>query len=146
MHEFDLRVRHAVYDVTMREGVPPSRAVLAAMLPAAQDEIAASLQRLAEAHMLVLQREGDLLMAGPFSAVPTAFRVRVRGMACFGNCIWDAMGIAAMLRSDAEIETSCADCGTAVHLHVRGDAIHGDEGFMHFPLPPRVWWQDVVFT
>jgi hypothetical protein len=147
MHEFDLHVRHSVYDLTMREGAPPKTARIADAFHASEDDVAAALQRLADAHMLVLQRDsGEILMAGPFSAVPTAFRVRVNGIACYGNCIWDAMGIAAMLQADAEIDTSCADCGSAVHLFVRNGAIGGEDGFMHFPLPPRVWWEDVVFT
>ena len=142
----DLDVRREVYDVTMTEGAPPLAARIAETLEMLIDDVRASLRRLAEAHMLVLQRDADeILMAGPFSAVPTPFRVDAAGIPCYGNCIWDALGIAAMLRSDADIDTSCADCGTAASIRIRGEALEG-EGLIHFALPARLWWKDVVFT
>jgi len=79
-------------------------------------------------HALVLDAETrEIRMANPFSAVPTPFRVTLPNFATYGNCIWDALGIAAMLHADARIDTSCADCGAAA-------------------LPPKVWWEDIVFT
>jgi hypothetical protein len=144
--EIDPRVRAAVYETTLRNGAPPagSQVAIALQLPVA--EVLASFRRLAEAHMLVLQRDsGEILMANPFSAVPTPFRVRAGSLASYGNCIWDALGIPAMLGSDAEIETSCADCGTAARIAVRDGAVHG-EGLMHFAVPAHSWWDDIVFN
>jgi hypothetical protein len=142
----DDRVRWHVYDVTMTEGTPPSVARLASLLGASEEDVAASLARLAAARMLVLQPgSGEVLMAGPFSAVPTPFRVTLPTFSCYGNCIWDALGIAATMRSDARIDTSCADCGAAAEVRVEDGAVAGG-GFMHFALPPKLWWQDVVFT
>lgn len=142
----DDEVRWHVYDVTIREGAPPRRARLAELLDATEDDVLASLRRLSAARMLFLQPDADeILMAGPFSAVPTPFRVTLDAFSCYGNCIWDALGIAATLQADARIDTSCADCGAAVQLAVHSAEIAGD-GFMHFALPPRVWWQDLVFT
>src|SRR5437667_11759339 len=42
----------------------------------------------------VLQENGELWRAAPFSAVPTAFPVKVGDRSYYGNCIWDALGIA----------------------------------------------------
>jgi hypothetical protein len=143
---FDRQLRQQVYTVTMRDGAPPSRAQLAEILHAGVDDISEGLRRLADAHMLVLQPGADeILMAGPFSAVPTPFRVTLRDFSCYGNCIWDALGIAATMRQDAQIDTSCGDCGTAAQLLVRSGVVEGS-GFIHFALPPRTWWQNVVFT
>lgn len=142
--ELDQRVRWVVYDVTMREGTPPLASQLAALLDMPVDDVRASLQRLASARMLVMQ-EGEILMAGPFSAVPTPFRVTTSEFSCYGNCIWDALGIAATLQSDVEIATSCGDCGAATCIAVRDGVVEGD-GLMHFALPARQWWQDIVFT
>src|SRR5688572_26527125 len=88
--ELDQRVRWVVYDVTMREGAPPLASQLAIFLDMPLDDVRASLQRLASARMLVMQ-EGEILMAGPFSAVPTPFRVTTSEFSCYGNCIWDAL-------------------------------------------------------
>jgi hypothetical protein len=135
----DEETRFLIYDITMREGMPPANARLGA-------DAVASMKRLAASRMLVLGPDTDeILMAGPFSAVPTPFRVTVDAFSCYGNCIWDALGIAATLQKDAQIDTSCADCGAAAHISVQNGQVIGD-GFMHFALPPRVWWQDIVFT
>lgn len=145
-NEFDQNIRWHVYDVTMSEGSPPSIERLAETLERSRSDVDEALQRLAAGRMLVRQREnGEILMAGPFSAVPTPFRVTLQRYACYGNCIWDALGIAAMMHEDAHIETSCADCGSAAEVRVVGGEVRG-EGFMHFPLPPKRWWEDVVFT
>jgi hypothetical protein len=142
----DDRTRWHVYDVTMREGAPPLRARLAELLGVSEEEVLASLRRLAAARMLVLQPDTEeILMAGPFSAVPTPFRVTLEAFSCYANCIWDALGIAATMRADAEIDTSCADCGAFASISVHSGEVLGD-GFMHFALPPRMWWQDIVFT
>ena len=67
--ELDQRVRWYVYDVTMREGVPP----LASLLDMSVDDVRASFERLANARRPVMQ-DGEILMAAAFSAVPTPFR------------------------------------------------------------------------
>lgn len=104
-----------------------------------------ALQRLAAGRVLVLDDAGEILMAPPFSAVPTPFLVHTPRMRAFGNCIWDALGIAAMAKSDARIETSCGDCGAVMQVGVENGAVRGD-GIMHFAIPARLWWQDIVFT
>ena len=139
--ELDRDVRIAVYEFTLQRGRPPLTAELAERFG---DQVGEILQRLHDGRELVLS-DGDILMAGPFSAVPTSFHVTTRAYVCYANCIWDALGVAAMLETDVEIRTSCGDCGAAERIDVRGDAVQG-QGFMHFPLPPRTWWQDIVFT
>jgi hypothetical protein len=71
--------------------------------------------------------------------------VQTPTLRAFGNCIWDALGIAAMARSDAVISTSCGDCGAVMHVDVRDGAVHGP-GIMHFAIAAQRWWQDIVFT
>jgi hypothetical protein len=56
-----------------------------------------------EAHMLVLEPTGEILMANPFSAVPTPFLAEVGGRRWFGNCIWEALGIIATLHADGRV-------------------------------------------
>jgi mercuric reductase len=139
----DDQVRARVYDVTMRSGRPPLVAELAAHFGATAAEVSESLQRLAAGRVLVVREE--VVMAAPFSAVATPFVVESGGVSYFGNCIWDALGIPAMLQRDAEIRTSCGDCGTAMSVRVENGVAHGD-GLIHFALPARQWWNDIVFT
>ena len=142
----DAAVRAFVYDTTMRTGAPPSVEEIARGVDATATEAAESLQRLAAGRALVLQpASGEVLMANPFSAVPTPFPVESGGVRYYGNCIWDALGIPAVLKRDAVIETSCADCGAAMRVRVERGAAAG-EGLIHFAIPARKWWNDIVFT
>ena len=143
----DKVVRHHVYDYVMREGPPPTIAETSSALARSPDEIRASFQRLADEHILVLQKEsGEILMANPFSAVPTPFLVKVGGRSYYGNCIWDAMGIPAMLKQDAVVEASCGCCSTAMKLKITNGSLEEARGVAHFAVPAAHWWDDIVFN
>jgi hypothetical protein len=145
--EFDREVRRYVYDRTVKRGVPPSLAETSAALHVAVSEVGDVFRRQAAGRVLVLQQDsGEILMAGPFSAVPTPFVVELPMYACFGNCIWDALGIAAMTHADARIVTACGDCGAAMEVRVTGGAVQRGEGLAHFAIPARHWWDDIVFN
>jgi hypothetical protein len=144
---FDNMVRHHVYDCVMREGLPPTMAETAAALNRSPGDVTDSFQRLADGHILVLQKaSGEILMANPFSAVPTPFLVKAGGRSYYGNCIWDAMGIPAMLKQDAVIEASCGCCSTAMNLKVTNGSLEEAHGIAHFAIPAAHWWDDVVFN
>jgi hypothetical protein len=145
--ELDQQVRKYVYDKAMWRGSPPTLAEASVALAIPLADVQSSFQRLAEGHILVLQPEnGEILMANPFSAVPTPFLVELEAFSCFGNCIWDALGIAAMLKRDAHIKTACGDCGTAMELSVVNGQMQGETGIIHFALPALRWWEDIVFN
>ncbi len=156
--DFDTRVRLAVYEGVIRNGVMPSRMQLAVALEVLPEEVGEALARLAEAHMLVLQPSGEVLMANPFSAVPTPFLVRIGGSGepgiggpegakqFYGNCIWDALGISTVLRTTVRLETACGCCGDQVAMSVREGRVERRDWVAHFALPARRWWDDVVFT
>jgi len=143
----DKEVRRYVYDHVMREGLPPTVAEAASALSMTSDAVGASFQRLADGNILVLQQgTGEILMANPFSAVPTPFLVRAAGRSWYGNCIWDAMGIPAMLKQDVTIEASCGCCGTAMRLSVLEGSLEEAPGIAHFAIPAAHWWDDIVFN
>jgi hypothetical protein len=143
----DKTVRHYVYDYVMRVGLPPAIAETSSALSRSPDEVRASFQRLADGHILVLQKgSGEILMANPFSAVPTPFLVKAGGRSYYGNCIWDAMGIPAMLKQDAAIEASCGCCSTAMNLKVTNSSLEDARGVAHFAIPAAHWWDDIVFN
>ena len=144
---FDQTVRRYIYDQTMQVGLVPTIADIASAFSASASEVQASLQRLSDAHIVVLQKDtGEVLMAAPFSAVPTPFLAQVGGHSYFGNCIWDVLGIPAMLKQDAMIRTSCGDCGTAMTLRITQGALEPVEGLAHFALPAAQWWANIVYT
>jgi hypothetical protein len=143
--DFDFLVRREVYDVTIRTGRVPAAPEVASALTEDVDDVRASFARLAAARVLVLDDDRNIVMAAPFSGVPTLFTVLANGISYFANCIWDALGVAAMLQADARIETTCDDCGTASSLRVENGAVVGD-GIVHFAVPARRWWDDILFT
>src|SRR5918911_1258109 len=137
---FDKVVRHHVYDYVMREGLPPTIAETSSALSFSPEEVRASFQRLADGHILVLQKgSGEVLMANPFSAMPTPFLVKAGGRSYYGNCIWDAMGIPAMLKQDAVVEASCGCCGTAMNLRITNGSLEGARETPLSAIPAAHW-------
>jgi hypothetical protein len=51
-----------------------------------------------------------------------------------------------MLKADAAIASSCGCCGLAQPVAVEGGALRASEGLVHFAVPARRWWDDIVFT
>ena len=143
----DLAVRRLTYRLFVDLGRAPAAAEVgeAAALPAA--EIEGSWRRLHDAHALVLDpATTELRMANPFSAVPTAHRVRARGRWWYANCAWDAFGICAALHVDGRVETSCADCGEPLTVDVRDERPDDETLLFHCLVPAAHWWDDIVFT
>lgn len=145
--QFDWQVRRHIYDVAMHRGYPPLITEISHDLNLPPAKVETALQRLAAGRVLVRQPDtGEILMANPFSAIPTPFLVEVSGFSCYGNCIWDALGIPAMLQEDARIKTACGDCGLRLELRVVNSHVQGHPSLMHFAVPAHHWWDDIVFN
>jgi Alkylmercury lyase len=140
--ETDLELRRRTYAFFVEQARAPAAAELGEA-----EEILAGWRRLHEEHALVLNPGTDeLRMLNPFSAVPTAYRVRAGERWWYGNCAWDAFGICAALHTDGRVETSCPDCGEPLVVEVR-DQRPGDESLLfHCLVPAARWWDDIVFT
>ena len=148
MDELLNRVRIAVLQRTIETSEVPSSAELARELLLPDERVVAAYRSLADSHVYVLEPDDPtrLRMANPFSAVPTAFRVRAGGRAYFGNCVWDALGIVSLLGGDGAVETSCPDCGQPLALRVAGRQLVEGDGVVRFSVPARHWWDDIIFT
>jgi hypothetical protein len=89
----------------------------------------------------------EIWMAAPFSALATPFRVHVGERAYWGNCIWDALGIVALLGGTGSVRFNCPDCGDPLAIDVRDrEPITGDDLLVHFAVPAARWWEDIGFT
>ena len=144
--EFDRTIRLHVFQHTADTGVVPQSQDIAAALGHPLDAVEASLRRLAEGRVLVLApASSSIWMATPFSAVPTDFKVMSRGRTYFGNCIWDALGILALLGADGLVDAVCGDCRESMEVEIRDGALEG-EGIVHFAVPARRWWINIGFT
>jgi hypothetical protein len=148
---FEQRVRLHVMEAIIGSGRAPTVAETARALGASEADAAEAVRRLAEDHAVVLAPATlNVWMANPLSAVPTAFQVTVAGRHHFGNCIWDALGIVAMLagsEGDGRVSTWCPDCAAPLTLEVAGG--HPDptlEAIAHFAVPAARWWENIGYT
>jgi len=143
-----VRVRIAVLERTIASGQVATAGEIAAELDLPLEMVQGTYAKLGESHVFVCE-PGDpsrLRMANPFSAVPTAFRVNARGGSYYGNCVWDSLGIVSLLGGEGAVETSCPDCSEPLRLRVSDGKLVESEGVVHFSVPARHWWDDIVFT
>src|SRR5262245_33369710 len=96
MDDADLQLRNATYGLVVDLGRAPTPEETARSLEREVADVRAGWARLHDAHALVLDAEtGAILMANPFAAVPTRYRVAVGDRWWYANCAWDAFGICA---------------------------------------------------
>lgn len=143
----DLAVRRHILETFVAGRVPTRLAVMQALgLDGAQ--VAASYAALGAAHVVVLDRDsGEVWMAMPFSAVPTAFPVVIAGRSVWANCAWDAFGIAAALDEDISFATPCPASGAVIAGGVRRGVAYAHPGAVAYVgVPAARWWDDIGFT
>jgi hypothetical protein len=142
----DLRL--AVYQGFVDEGRPPSVEDLSRQLSATSAEVHDGLAELARQRHVVLDAEGAVVMAHPFSAVPLGFSVMGRRTLWWGGCAWDSFALPHLLDSDPSVlvATTCPGCGRA-HAFVvdRSGPPEGGQ-VAHFLVPTKRMWDDVVHT
>jgi hypothetical protein len=112
------------------------------------EDVEQAFQRLYEKRLLVLEpgSPSRIRMAPPFSGIETQHRVKIEEKVYFANCAWDAFGIAAALKRDADIESTCADCDAPLMFQIRDGWPLLQECIVHFAVPAAQWWQDIIYT
>lgn len=129
---------------TARVPQPPD---ISRALGRSETDVRAALHELAVAKVLILApNDGNIWAANPFCAVPSGIRVAAAGKQYWGICIWDALGIAAAIGSDAVVTAPCGDCGVSMTLEVRDGELVQREGVVHFAIPAHHWWDNIGFA
>jgi hypothetical protein len=86
-------------------------------------------------------------MAHPLSAVPTGTSATVDGRDHFANCIWDGLGVVAMLGGTGAVRTLCGDCGETLDVEVRRrEVVAATARTVHFAVPASEWYEDIGAT
>ena len=143
----DNDVRLHIYEQFVATGAPPPVEDTAEALGVAPEEAEDAYRRLEAARIIVLAPgTTNVWMANPLSAYPTPFRVRTPRGNFWGNCVWDALGVVAMLGGDGRIETRCPDCQEPMNLEVSDGALRPAEGVAHFAVPAKHWWGNIGYT
>ena len=145
--DFDWAVRARIYTTFAATGRAPAVAEVAASVGSTEFQIQAALARLCDAHEVALLPNGrGVLMANPFSAVPTDYLVETPEMTYYANCAWDALGIPAILGTDGWTRTHCAQSGDVLEFGIKGGALQSSDGVVHLVTPVRDAWIDIGFT
>ena len=140
-------VRAFVYQHFAGTTRPPFVDEVASQFALTREEAEAAFKELHQRHALYLKpRTHEILMANPFSGVETPFKVHANGKTYFANCAWDSLGIPAALHTDAEIEATCAQSEEPVRLKVTDQQVQGSDALVHFLIPFREWYDDLVST
>ena len=132
------KVRLAVYRSFAATGRPP----------AAESLDRDALDDLHEQRHVVLGRDGEIVMAHPFSSVPLGFSVMGEATLWWGGCAWDSFALPHLLTDEPDVlvATRCPGCDRALSWVVgRGEPPAGDE-VAHFLVPVARMWDDVVHT
>ena len=145
--DLDSNVRAAVYRLFVDSGRAPVAAELSKETGETPARVEASLQRLHEGHILVLAPGTPYIwMANPFSALPTPYAVTAEGKEFWANCIWDGLGILAMLGVDGAVDAYCPDCADQLRVEVRDGDLLASDNVIHYTVPARKWWDDIGFN
>ena len=119
----------------------PTHEELADAAGIAIEDVPGALQELHDQRLLVLGDDGRIWMAAPFSAVPTDYVAVVNGRRHFGNCIWDGLGVVAMLGGIGRVEKG----DLRIECAIRRVSAPRDY-VVHFLVPAARWWDDIGFT
>ncbi len=146
-------VRVAIYRSFIDTGRPPMPIDLAAELGAPLRDVEEAIRSLAEADVLeLIPGTSFVWLAHPFSAAAAPFRVTADDRVWDAICIWDALGIIAMLGDEGsergQVQTWCPDCGEPLALDVEDGevAVRNGDALLHFAVPAMHWWDDIGFS
>lgn len=143
----DLRVRSAILGTLAETGAAPTPGEVAGLLGEPVEPVLGAWRRLREGRVIVTGEDGvSLLMANPFSGVPTDHTFTSKGVRYFANCGWDALGVAAALGRPGVVRSRCANSGEGLELEVADDGPEPCSWFFHSLVAAAHWWDDIVFT
>jgi len=123
----DSEIRQWIYRQFASTGLAPSPVEIArefVLTPYQVEQALYRLQREADA-LVLIPGSPYIWMAEPFSAVPTSFLVRSGEIQWWGNCIWDALGILALLGVDGDID-GLSKLGAGATCHRGGQGFGGE--------------------
>lgn len=118
-------------------GQAPTAPDLAIILARPSAEIEAMLAELATICLYRDPANGEILGTYPFSARPTAHRLRLlSGQEVYAMCAIDALGVSAMLEQPVMIHSHCVHCGAQILLEVQSERLATIQ-----PPTVVVWYQ-----
>jgi len=106
----------------VERGGPVPVAAIRASIPHHPPEAIEETIRALDGEDLVQVVDGEVVIAYPFSAAPTPFRVRLaEGRERYACCAVDALGVAPMVGAPVRIDSECHHCGAALTFSAEPD-------------------------
>lgn len=141
-------IKMNIYQTILETTKVPSADEVARFLGVSIDEVVHAFQNLHQKRLLVAEPDEPMKirMAPPFSGIEAQFAVRMGEKTSYANCAWDALGVPAALHNDAVVETTDAQTGEVVRIHVRDQRPIAQDCAIHFAVPAVRWWDDIVYT
>ena len=141
-------VRLAIYRQFAMTGRPPSIDELANAFDASTEAIRAAVGELAATRHLVVDGDGQIVMAHPFSSIPMGFVVMGQRTMWWGGCAWDSFAIPHLLvdEPDVLVATRCPACDQPHSWVVQRSVPPPGSQVAHFLVPTDRMWDDVVHT
>jgi hypothetical protein len=140
-------LHYTIIKFIIDKGYAPEVDELANLLTTTEDNIVTALQNLQDNHGIVLHPNSSRIwVIHPFSLAPTNFLVHYEGREWWGNCAWCSLGVAALVNRDATITTTLGANGKQVDVHIRDGQIVETDLWIHFPIPMRNAWNNVIYT
>ncbi len=144
------QVRKFVFDHFRELAVPPVLEQIMERFRCDRSAAFALLQALEAArHLKLVPGTQRILMAFPFSAIATPFRVVAGNRRYYANCAWDAVALHATLGERIRIESSCHDCAAPFTVDLAEGRVTSSsvpEPLVYLALPAARWWEDIVAT
>jgi DNA-binding transcriptional MocR family regulator len=140
-------IRAFIYQHFAETTRAPSVDETAAQFDLTHEQVASAFEELHQRHAIFLKPgTHNILMANPFSGIPTEFKVHANNKTYFANCAWDSLGIPAALHVDAHIEATCSQSTEPIKLSIKDGQISNSDTLVHFLIPFKDWYNDLLFT
>jgi hypothetical protein len=103
----------------------------------------------ADHHILLVPGTQRILMANPYSAVTTPFRVHSHGRRYFANCAWDTVSMHVMFDADVRIESYCHHCAEPIEIALSRGKIESSSPLsplIFLSVPVAKWYDNLINT
>jgi hypothetical protein len=103
----------------------------------------------ADHHILPVPGTQRILMANPYSAVSTPFRVYVKRKRFFANCAWDSVSLHVMLGLDARVESFCHHCAEPIEISLSEGEVKSSKPsspLIFLSTPVSRWYDNLINT
>lgn len=141
------KLHYHIIKGVIEQGFAPTVDRLSEIFEADREQIIKGLYDLQNYHGVVLHpHEPKIWVIHPFSLAPTNFYVQSKRGEWWGNCAWCSLGVAALLSEDVQITTTIGAETKQVKINIVNGEIQEKDYFIHFPVPMKNAWDNVIYT